>query len=135
MKGRNSQKSPQSPPSSQQKVTKSQKTVVDPGGSAAGACPPYGSRFFRFDIQIFRNVAASGVGAPPYEVGTPPMGNPGSATGRDAMAVVMTCINIGLKIVQHGVQHAENVTNPIIGKLCAVKSHENPLKEGNPVPW
>ena len=24
-----------------------------------------GSRFFRFDIQIFRNVAASGVGAPP----------------------------------------------------------------------
>ena len=39
--------------------------VADPGGGAAGARPPYGSRFFRFDIQIFRNVAASGVGAPP----------------------------------------------------------------------
>ena len=35
--------------------------MADPGG-AAGARPP--SRFFRFDIQIFRNVAASGVGAP-----------------------------------------------------------------------
>ena len=33
--------------------------------------PPYGSRFFHFDIQIFRNVAALGVGAPPDEVGTP----------------------------------------------------------------
>ena len=43
------------------------------GGGAAGACPPpppHGSRFFRFDIQIFRNVAASGVGAP-HEVGAP----------------------------------------------------------------
>ena len=39
-------------------------------GGAAGARPPYGSRFFRFDIQIFLNVAASGVGAP-YEVGAP----------------------------------------------------------------
>ena len=47
--------------------------------------PPYGSRFFRFDIQIFRNVAASGVGAPPYEVGAPPTGNPGSATGMDSL--------------------------------------------------
>ena len=56
---------------------------------------------------------------------------------RDAMAVVATCIKIELKIVQHGVQHAENVTNPIIGKLCAVKSHEDPLKEGSlvSVPW
>ena len=26
--------------------------------------PPYRFRFFRFDIQIFRNVATSGVGAP-----------------------------------------------------------------------
>ena len=34
-------------------------------GGAAGAPPPYRSRFFRFDIQIFRNVATSGVGAPP----------------------------------------------------------------------
>ena len=56
---------------------------------------------------------------------------------RDAMAVVTTCIKIMLKIVQHGVQHAENVMNPIIGKLCVVKSHENPPKEGNlvSIPW
>ena len=40
---------------------------------------PYGSRFFHFDIQNFRNVAASGAGAP-HEVSAP-MGNPGSATG------------------------------------------------------
>ena len=53
--------------------------VADPGG-APPARPPYGSRFFRFDIQIFRNVAASGVGASPYVVGAPPTGNPGSAT-------------------------------------------------------
>ena len=32
---------------------------------------PQGSRFFHFDIQILRNVAASGVGAP-YKVGAPP---------------------------------------------------------------
>ena len=32
--------------------------------------PPQESRFFHFDIQIFQNVAASGVGAP-YEVGAP----------------------------------------------------------------
>ena len=55
-------------------------SVADPRGGAAGARPPQGSRFFRFDIQILRNVAASGVGAPPYEVGAPPTGNPGSAT-------------------------------------------------------
>ena len=48
-------------------------TVADPGGRCRRA-PPYGSRFFHFDIQIFRNVAASGVGPPP------PTGNPGSAT-------------------------------------------------------
>ena len=53
--------------------------MADPGGAAGTCPPPHGSRFFRFDIQIFRNVAASGVGAP-YEVGTPPTGNPGSAT-------------------------------------------------------
>ena len=42
--------------------------------------PPYGSRFFHFDMQNFRNVAASGVHGPSYEVHAPPMGNPGSAT-------------------------------------------------------
>ena len=48
-----------------------------------GAClaPPQGSRFFPFDIQNFRNVTASGVGGPCYEVNAPPhTGNPGSAT-------------------------------------------------------
>ena len=47
------------------------KAVADPGG-AAGARPPYRSRFFCFDIQIFRNVAASGVGAPPPRGRRPP---------------------------------------------------------------
>ena len=41
-------------------------------GGAAGACPQ-GSRFFCFDIQIFRNVAASGVGAPLREILDPPL--------------------------------------------------------------
>ena len=50
------------------------------GGSRGGRAPPYGSRFFRFDMQNFLNVAASGVHAPPYEVHAPPTGNPGSAT-------------------------------------------------------
>ena len=36
------------------------------------ARPPHGSRFFRFDIQIFRNVAGSGVGAPPMR-SVPPL--------------------------------------------------------------
>ena len=41
-------------------------------GGAPGARPPYGSRFFRFDMQNFRNVATSGVhGPPPYEVHAP----------------------------------------------------------------
>ena len=44
--------------------------MADPGGRRRH--PPYGSRFFRFNIQIFLNVAASGVGTPPYEVGAPP---------------------------------------------------------------
>ena len=49
---------------------------MDPGAPPAR---PQGSRFFRFDIQIFQNIATSGVGAPPHEVGAPPTGNPGSA--------------------------------------------------------
>ena len=36
------------------------------GGGAPGA-----TQFFRFDIQILRNVAALGVHAPPYEVHAP----------------------------------------------------------------
>ena len=53
-------------------------TVVDPGGAAGVPPPLHGSRFFRFDIQIFRNVAASGL-APPTR-SAPPTENPGSAT-------------------------------------------------------
>ena len=34
--------------------------------------PPYGSRFFHFDMQNFRNVAASGVHSPPTR-STPPL--------------------------------------------------------------
>ena len=44
------------------------------GGAAS--MPPQGSRFFRSDIQILRNVAASGVGAPPpppREILDPPL--------------------------------------------------------------
>ena len=43
----------------------------NPGGRRRRA-PPYGSRFFRFDIQIFQNVATSGVGAPPPRGRHPP---------------------------------------------------------------
>ena len=56
--------------------------MADPGGVLpARAPPPQGSRFFRFDIQNFRNVAALGVGAPPTRLAPPPTGNPGSAAG------------------------------------------------------
>ena len=46
-------------------------SLADVGGVPGAR--PQGSRFFRFDIQNFRNVTASGVHAPP------PTGNPGSA--------------------------------------------------------
>ena len=48
-------------------------TLVD-----ARRTPPQGSRFFRFDIQNFRNVTASGVHAPPMRSTPPLRGNPGS---------------------------------------------------------
>ena len=48
--------------------------LADLGGGAPGARPPYGSRFFHFDMQNFWNVAASGVNGPPYEVHAPPHG-------------------------------------------------------------
>ena len=41
-----------------------QLTLADLGGHAWHT-PPYGSRFFHFDIQNFHNIAASGVHAPP----------------------------------------------------------------------
>ena len=37
------------------------------------ACTPHGSRFFHYDIQIFRNVVTSGVGVPLWGW-RPPMG-------------------------------------------------------------
>ena len=47
------------------------------GGSRGGARrarpPPYGSRFFHFDMQNFQKVAASGVHGSPYEVHAPPL--------------------------------------------------------------
>ena len=43
-------------------------------GAHPAHAPPQGTQFFRFDIQILRNVAASGVHAPPT-------GNLESATG------------------------------------------------------
>ena len=62
---------------------KTHKLDMYSGGSrGAAARAPYGSRFFRFDIQIFQNVAASGVGSPPRGQ-RPPTGNPGSATDVD----------------------------------------------------
>ena len=57
------------------------RTVAGSGIGGSRGAPPQGSRFFRFDIQMFRNVAASGVGAP-LRAGRPPTGNPGSATER-----------------------------------------------------
>ena len=52
------------------------------GGDAPGARPPKGPDSFVFDIQILRNVASSGVHAPPT-------GNPGSAT-----ALCVGCIYV-----------------------------------------
>ena len=52
---------------------KAYQTVADPGG-AAGA-RPQGSRFFHFDIRIFQNVVALGVGAPLREILDPSLPN------------------------------------------------------------
>ena len=46
--------------------------------------PPYGSRFFHFDMQNFQNIATSGVYGP-LRSPHPPMGNPGSATETHTM--------------------------------------------------
>ena len=54
-------------------------------------CPPPGSRFLRFDIQNFRNITASGVSAPSYEVDGPPTGNPGSATAIACTLLLLAC--------------------------------------------
>ena len=57
-------------------------------GGAPGARPPYGSRFFHFDMQNFRNVAASGVHGPRTRSTPPPTGNPGSATDYHGIHVI-----------------------------------------------
>ena len=41
-------------------------------GDAPGMHPPFGSRFFHFDMQNFQNVAALGVHSPPTR-STPPL--------------------------------------------------------------
>ena len=51
------------------------KTIGGSRGGVPGTHPPQWSRFFRFDIQNFRKVTASGVRGPRH-----PTGNPGSAT-------------------------------------------------------
>ena len=57
-------------------------------------------QFFRFYIQILRNIAVSGVG-PPLRGGHPAMGNPGSATitirkpGQHPVEQQNLCIQIG----------------------------------------
>ena len=50
-------------------------SLADLGG-VLGACPPYGTKLFCFHIHFHQKV-------PTLEVHTPPMGNPGSATGYD----------------------------------------------------
>ena len=47
-------------------------TLADLGGApGTHPPPPYGCRFFCFDMQNFWNIAASGVHGPPYEVHAP----------------------------------------------------------------
>ena len=48
-------------------------TVTIGGPRGAHPAVPQGTRFFPFDIQILRNVAASGVHAPLWEILDPPL--------------------------------------------------------------
>ena len=54
------------------------KAVADPGGCRRRTSPPKGPDSFVLTYKIFRNGAASGVGAP-LRGWRPPTGNPGSA--------------------------------------------------------
>ena len=65
-------------------------TLADQGGRAR-RMPPYGSRFFRFDIQNFRNIPASRVHAS-LRGPRPPTGNPGSATEVYTLAVLLSAL-------------------------------------------
>ena len=49
-------------------------TLADLGGAHPARAPPYESRFFHFDMQIFWNVATSGVHGPPMRSTPPPYG-------------------------------------------------------------
>ena len=74
--------------------------MADLGGVRPARTPPYGSRFFRFDMQNFRNVAALGVHGPPVRGPRPPMGNPGSATENYTWKFVKIPGNIMEKIMK-----------------------------------
>ena len=61
-------------------------------GGSRGVCPahapsPKGSRFFRLDIQNFRNVTGLGVDPPPTRSTSPSTGNPGSTTALSFMLI------------------------------------------------
>ena len=57
------------------------KSVADPGG-AASAHPPKGPDSFILTYKFFETELPREL-VPPYEVGAPPTGNPGSAAGND----------------------------------------------------
>ena len=58
-------------------------------GGMPGACPPYGTQFFRFHIYFHRKVSTSEVHAP-LTGARPPTGNPGSATVIDCATDYLT---------------------------------------------
>ena len=72
-----------------------------------GAHPasPQRTQFFRFDIHILRNVAASGVHAPPTRSTPPPTGNPGSATEMRKLYKKYVAV-FSQKLIQYDVKYA-----------------------------
>ena len=76
-----------------------QKSLADPGGDTTGVRPPPPPNrihFFCFCICFCRKVYTSEVGTPPQWVGTPPMGNPGSATGNGVSRSLSAYIRMGM---------------------------------------
>ena len=71
--------------------------MADPGGAPPARAPPHGSRFFHFDIQIFRNIAASGVGAPPTRSAPPPYGK---SWIRDCVLYIDFVLNVLFRSMQ-----------------------------------
>ena len=92
----------------------------------SGSPPPRGSRFFRFDIQNFQNVTASGVHAPlrgPH----PPTGNPGSATGDQCTTISGATLNQTERILHWFVtKKSRFFTSALLGKSPS---------EAGPVNW